>query len=264
MVYEEEFYGTLGVPTTASTADIKRAYYRKARDCHPDKHPGDDAKEAQFKAVSEAYQTLFDAERRAAYDKYGRGGQGGAYVDPREVFAAVFGGPEFVPLVGELGEQVEETLQRGADVAAAALQAKQQVLLALHTSPSATRELIAACEAEVAVLQYQAQEKAAALEAAAAALQAARVAGVADALLARLVTFEEGRLSEFRALAAQDAATLRACPMGAHPNPNPSPGPSPSPSLNPHPHPNPNQAAPQSAPPELRHLQQAAAPELRP
>eukprot|EP00964_Phaeocystis_antarctica_P028407 scaffold16017_cov63-Phaeocystis_antarctica.AAC.4 len=214
MVFEEEFYGILGVPTTASAADIKRAYYKKARDCHPDKHPGDDAKEAQFKALSEAYQTLFDAERRAAYDQWGKGGQGGAYVDPREVFAAVFGGPEFVPLVGELGEQVDEVVQRASDAAAAALQVKQQLLYALHTSPSATREQIAACEAEVAALQYEAQEKAAALETATAALQAARVAGVADALLARLASWEAGQRGEFRFQAAQDAERLRGCPMG--------------------------------------------------
>ena len=72
MVFEEEYYRILGVPTTASAADIKRAYYRKARDCHPDKHPGDAAKEAQFKALSEAYQTLFDDTARAAYDRHGK------------------------------------------------------------------------------------------------------------------------------------------------------------------------------------------------
>ena len=214
MVFEEEYYRILGVPTTASAADIKRAYYRKARDCHPDKHPGDATKEAQFKALSEAYQTLFDAERRAAYDQWGKSGQGGAYVDPREVFAAVFGGPEFVPLVGELGEQVDEGVQRASDAAAAALQVKQQMLFTLHTSPSATREQITACEAEMAALQYEAQEKAAALETATAALQAARVAGVADALLARLASWEAGQRDEFRAQAAQDAERLRGCPMG--------------------------------------------------
>jgi curved DNA-binding protein CbpA len=214
MVFEEEFYKILGVPTTASAADIKRAYYRKARDCHPDKHPGDSDKEAQFKALSEAYQTLFDAERRAAYDQWGKGGQGGAYVDPREVFAAVFGGPEFVPLVGELGEQVDEGVQRASDAATAALQAKQQMLYALHMSSSATREQIAACEAEVAALQYEAQEKAAALETATATLQAARVAGVADALIARLASWEAGQREEFRFQAAQDAERLRGCPMG--------------------------------------------------
>ncbi len=55
MPYETEYYDILGVPATASSAEIKRAYYKKARDCHPDKHPGDAAKEAQFKALSEAY-----------------------------------------------------------------------------------------------------------------------------------------------------------------------------------------------------------------
>ena len=126
MVFEEEYYRILGVPTTASAADIKRAYYRKARDCHPDKHPGDATKEAQFKALSEAYQTLFDAERRAAYDQWGKSGQGGAYVDPREVFAAVFGGPEFVPLVGELERSTRDTpVSRRAAVAEESLDVQE-------------------------------------------------------------------------------------------------------------------------------------------
>ena len=55
---ETAFYELLGVPPDASTAQIRKAYYQKARSCHPDKHPGDPAKEAEFKQLSEAYQTL--------------------------------------------------------------------------------------------------------------------------------------------------------------------------------------------------------------
>ena len=91
---ESVFYDLLGVQPDATSAEIRKAYYQRARSCHPDKHPDDPAKEAEFKQLSEAYQTLFDEERRAAYDKYGRAGLNseGIYSDPREVFAAVFGG----------------------------------------------------------------------------------------------------------------------------------------------------------------------------
>ena len=63
---ETQYYDTLGVPYDASSAQIRKAYYQRARNCHPDKHPGDAAKEQEFKELSEAYQTLFDEERRAA------------------------------------------------------------------------------------------------------------------------------------------------------------------------------------------------------
>lgn len=59
------------VDKKATQADIKKAYYRKAKDCHPDKT--DDPKaEEQFKLISEAYTILMDEEKRKLYDKYGR------------------------------------------------------------------------------------------------------------------------------------------------------------------------------------------------
>ena len=58
------YYDRFGLPPSASSAQIKKAYYEKARSCHPDKHPGDAAKEAEFKDLSEAYQTLIDEEGR--------------------------------------------------------------------------------------------------------------------------------------------------------------------------------------------------------
>ena len=48
------------MPTEASQGQIKKAYYQRARECHPDKHAGDDAKAEEFKRLSDAYQTLFD------------------------------------------------------------------------------------------------------------------------------------------------------------------------------------------------------------
>ena len=59
-----DYYQVLGVDKTASQDDIKRAYRRLASKHHPDR--GGDAEE--FKRVQEAYDTLGDPERRAAYD----------------------------------------------------------------------------------------------------------------------------------------------------------------------------------------------------
>jgi len=68
------FYDLFDLSPDATSAQIKRAYYKRARECHPDKHPNDAVKEAEFKKLSQAYQTLFDEERRAVYDAFGRDG----------------------------------------------------------------------------------------------------------------------------------------------------------------------------------------------
>ena len=62
-----DFYSALGVPSSASTADIKTAFRRLAAHYHPDRNASPDAP-ARFRAVQEAYEVLADADRRAAYD----------------------------------------------------------------------------------------------------------------------------------------------------------------------------------------------------
>jgi molecular chaperone DnaJ len=66
-----EYYSILEVERTASADEIKRAYKKKAMDLHPDRHGGDKAKEAEFKKVNEPYATLWDAEKKAHYDRFG-------------------------------------------------------------------------------------------------------------------------------------------------------------------------------------------------
>ena len=67
----KDYYASLGLERGASDADIKKAYRKLAHKYHPDvsKEPG---AEARFKEIAEAYQTLKDPEKRAAYDRLGQ------------------------------------------------------------------------------------------------------------------------------------------------------------------------------------------------
>ncbi len=67
--YEKDFYNELGVTKTATSAEIKKAYRKLARDLHPDKNPGNKQAEDKFKAVSEAYDVLSDDAKRKEYDE---------------------------------------------------------------------------------------------------------------------------------------------------------------------------------------------------
>lgn len=74
----KDFYATLGVARDATPEEIKKAYRKKALECHPDRNQGDPKAEAQFKLVSEAYEALSDDNRRRVYDQYGEDGLRGA------------------------------------------------------------------------------------------------------------------------------------------------------------------------------------------
>lgn len=69
-------YAELGVGRGASEAEIKKAYRRKAKELHPDQHPGDKAKAEAFKRVSKAYDIIGDKEKRAKYDRGEIDGEG--------------------------------------------------------------------------------------------------------------------------------------------------------------------------------------------
>lgn len=77
----KDYYAILGVPRDAGEDAIKTAYRKLARKYHPDVSKEKDAEE-KFKEVSEAYETLRDAEKRAAYDRLGRHAQGEEFSPP--------------------------------------------------------------------------------------------------------------------------------------------------------------------------------------
>ena len=77
----KDYYAALGVPRDADLAEVKKAYRKLARQHHPDMSKASDA-EARFKDAAEAYATLKDPEKRAAYDELGRHPAGEEFAPP--------------------------------------------------------------------------------------------------------------------------------------------------------------------------------------
>lgn len=117
---KRDYYEILGVSRTASDAEIKRAYRALAVQHHPDKNPDDPQAEDKFKEAAEAYAVLSDAQKRAAYDRFGHqgvgAGAGGFGFDPgfsniEDIFD-IFG---FGDMFGSRGTR-RTAVQRGADL----------------------------------------------------------------------------------------------------------------------------------------------------
>jgi molecular chaperone DnaJ len=100
---KQDYYEILGIDKKASTAEIKKAYRKKAIEHHPDKNPGDAKAEELFKKAAEAYEVLSDPDKRSRYDQFGHaafegGGFGGGmnmediFSQFGDIFGSAFGG----------------------------------------------------------------------------------------------------------------------------------------------------------------------------
>ena len=108
MANKRDYYEVLGIDKNATDEDIKRAYRKKAKECHPDLHPNDKEAEARFKELNEANEVLSDPDKRARFDQFGIDGPdmgGSAGGNP-------FGGMDFSGM-GGMGDIFDQLFNGG-------------------------------------------------------------------------------------------------------------------------------------------------------
>src|SRR6266446_4445331 len=128
MTKKRDYYEVLGVTRDASDEEVKRAYRKLAVKFHPDKNPNDPHAEEKFKDLGESYDVLMQADKRAAYDRFGHAafaqgsaGRGSGFHDPFDIFREVFGGGGaaggiFETFFGGGATTDREGRQRGSDL----------------------------------------------------------------------------------------------------------------------------------------------------
>jgi molecular chaperone DnaJ len=121
---KRDYYDVLGVGKGATDQEIKAAFRRLAKECHPDRCNGDTTSEGRFKELNEAYEALKDPQRRAAYDRFGHaafdhGGMGpgghGFGADFSASMSAMFD-DLFGEFMGQRRPRQRSARERGADL----------------------------------------------------------------------------------------------------------------------------------------------------
>ncbi|HEV8661630.1 MAG TPA: molecular chaperone DnaJ [Candidatus Methylomirabilis sp.] len=115
---KRDFYDILGIDRDATPEQVKKAYRKLAHQYHPDKNQGNKEAEERFKEVSEAYETLSQPDKRAAYDRFGHAGVGRAAEGFSDFADVGFGGlfdDLFEGFFGTTGRR-RGAGQRGADL----------------------------------------------------------------------------------------------------------------------------------------------------
>lgn len=107
-VKDREYYDLLDVSTNATSSELKKAYYKKARICHPDKNPDDPSAAENFQKLGNAYNILSNEQTRANYDKNGKSDDSeyasneNMQIDVTVFFNVMFGSTLVSPYIGEL------------------------------------------------------------------------------------------------------------------------------------------------------------------
>ncbi|MDR1016092.1 MAG: molecular chaperone DnaJ [Coriobacteriales bacterium] len=135
-----DYYDILGVSHDASDSEIKKAFYKKARQLHPDVNKAPDAEE-QFKSLNEAYEVLSDKQKRSQYDRFGKvsgaGGMGYESVDFSDIFGGGFGmGDLFSTFFGGGAESRANIRKEGRDMGVG-------IRISLEEAASGTKKEIA-------------------------------------------------------------------------------------------------------------------------
>ncbi len=121
MANKRDYYEVLGVDKKATDEEIKRAYRKKAKECHPDLHPDDKVAVERFKELNEANEVLSDPQKRARYDQFG-------FEDPMAGMGGggnPFGGFDFGGM-GGMGDIFDQLFNGGMGSRAARSQAPVQ------------------------------------------------------------------------------------------------------------------------------------------
>ena len=117
MPTKRDYYEVLGVARNATDEEIRKAFRKLAFKYHPD-HNHDDGAEKQFKEVNEAYEVLSDADKRAAYDRFGHGGAEGFFGRGFDGFDFGGFGDIFDAFFGGAATATRQAPQQGADLRA--------------------------------------------------------------------------------------------------------------------------------------------------